>query len=123
MFDHIGFLIPKKEQGKICENAEIMNWEVDRGERRTFITTPYNFRIELQTNTDVVDSITDTIKIQELKLETKQKGLENDLSILFSNSVNNINSIVGDAVTIKEAVIKGFLSSNLVDPNGVKIFN
>lgn len=51
------------------------------------------------------------------------KGLENDLSILFSKSVYNIISVVGDEVTIKEAVIKGFLSSNIVDPNGVRIFD
>jgi hypothetical protein len=29
---------------------------------------------------------------------------------------------VGDEVTIKEVLIKGFLSSNSVDSNGVRIF-
>ena len=75
MFDHIGFLVSEKEQNMICENAERMNWEVNRGERRTFITTPYKFRIELQTNTDVIDSMTSNIKIKELKLDIKKKLL------------------------------------------------
>ena len=121
MFDHIGFLVSEKEQNKICENAERMNWEVNRGERRTFITTPYKFRIELQTNTDIIDSMTSNIKIKELKLEIKKIGLDNDLSILFSKTVINIVSEVGEKVTIKEATINEFLSSNVVDPNGVKI--
>jgi len=123
MFDHIGFLVSDKEQNMICENAERMNWAVNRGERRTFITTPYNFRIELQTNTDVIDSKIDNIKIKELRLEIKKNGLDNDLFILFSKPVNNIISEVGNEVTIKEAVFNGFLSSNIVDPNGVRIVN
>lgn len=123
MFDHIGFLVSEEEKGKISENAERMNWEVDRGERRTFITTPYHFRLELQSNIDVIDSMSENIKIKKLKLVTKREGLDKDLSQLFGGSVNQIISVVGNEVLIKEAVINGFLSSNVVDPNGVKVFN
>lgn len=123
IFDHIGFLVSESEQNKICENAERMNWEVNIGERRTFIKTPYKFRIELQTNTDVIDSMTENPKIKALKLETRKKGLDNDLSILFSKSVNNIISEVGNEVTIKEAVMNGPSSSDIVDPNGVRIIS
>lgn len=123
MFDHIGFLVSMEEHNKICDNAKKMNWEVKVGERRTFITTPYEFKIELQIHLDVIDNTTDIAEIEELKMVTKMKGLENDLSILFSKPVKNISSVVGDEVTIKEAVIKGFLSSNNVDPNGVRIFD
>ncbi|MFD0829452.1 hypothetical protein ACT8ZR_28150 [Neobacillus sp. M.A.Huq-85] len=123
MFDHIGFLVSKEEKGKISENAENMNWAVDRGERRTFITTPYHFRIELQSCVAVVDSISDNIKINKLTLETKIEGLDKGLSQLFGGPVNQIISDVGNEVMIKEAVINGFLSSNVVDPNGVKVFN
>lgn len=123
-----GFIVSRRRIGRVMKSldltcAERMNWEVNRGERRTFITTPYKFRLELQTNTDVIDSMTDNIKIKELRLETKKKGLDNDLSTLFSKSVNNIVSEVGEKVTIKEAVFNGFLSSNIVDPNGVRIVN
>jgi hypothetical protein len=123
MFDHIGFSVSDEEQDEICGNAVKMNWEVDRGERRTFISTPYNFRIELQANKDAIDSTTDHIKIIQLMLETKIKGVDKDLSFLFSRPINNIISRVGEEVTIKEAVIKGFSSSNIVDPNGVRISN
>ncbi|MED1469953.1 hypothetical protein [Bacillus salipaludis] len=123
MFDHIGFLVSEEEKGKISENAERMNWEVERGERRTFISTPYHFRIELQSNIDVIDSMSENIKIKKLKLVTKREGLDKDFSQLFDGSVNQIISAVGNEVTIKEVVINGFLSSNVVDPNGVKVFN
>jgi hypothetical protein len=120
-FDHIGYLVSIEEHNKLSDNAKKLKWDVKIGERRTFITTPYDFRIELQVNTDVIDEQKDSAKISRLKVVTKEKGLENDLSILFEEPVNNIVSQVGDKVTIKEAVIKGLLSSNIVDPNGVRI--
>ena len=121
MFDHIGLLVSEEEQGDICENATKMNWEVDKGERRTFIATPYNFRIELQTNENAVDSFNHQEKIQGLKLTTIKGGLESDLFSLFGNSAFNISSEVGDVVTIKKAVIKNLNTSPIVDPNGVEI--
>ncbi|WP_254660810.1 hypothetical protein [Bacillus sp. FJAT-27225] len=98
VFDHIGFLISETKQEVICKNADKLNWSVDKGERRTFIRTPYNFKIELQTNKDLVDSITDNIKITELTLETKIKGLENDLFSLFGKPIDTIKSIIGDTL-------------------------
>ncbi|MBT2663138.1 hypothetical protein [Bacillus sp. ISL-45] len=121
IFDHIGFLVSNNEHDNICENVNKLNWKVEKGERRTFITTPYNFRIELQTNIDIVDSDAKDIKIQELRLETKIKGLENDLHILFGKTVDTIKTVVGDKVTIKEAIIKDDSAKQIQDPNGVKI--
>jgi hypothetical protein len=123
MFDHIGFFVSLEEQNMICNNAKKMKWIVKKGERRTFIITPYEFKIELQINSDVIDTTTDNAEIEELKMVTKIKGLENDLSILFGKPVKNISSVVGDEVTIKEAIIKGFLTTKNVDPNGVRILN
>ncbi|MGD6845610.1 hypothetical protein ACQCVH_24300 [Bacillus infantis] len=121
MFDHIGFFVSEKEQVNICENATKLNWKVDKGERRTFIATPYNFRIELQSNEDAVDSLNDQIKIKELKLATKKAGIESDLFTLFGNTSYNISSEVEEVVTIKQAVVKSLVSSPIVDPNGVEI--
>ncbi|KYD02680.1 hypothetical protein MXL46_17700 [Heyndrickxia sporothermodurans] len=123
MFDHIGFLVSDKEREKICENAVKLSWKVDKRERRTFISTPYHFRIELQTNTDVVDSLNSKINLQELKLETKKAGLESDLLTLFGTSKNRVYSEIGDVVTIKQAIINNLISSPIVDPNGVRIIN
>ena len=122
-FDHIGFLVSEEEKNAICKNAEKMHWELDRSERRTFITTPYQFRIELQAGTDVIESMNDHTRIQKLTLVTKKEGLEADLSTLFGKSVSTILPEAGKEVTLKEAVIQGFLSSDRVDPNGVRILN
>ncbi|MDR7072439.1 hypothetical protein [Fictibacillus barbaricus] len=122
-FDHIGFFVSLEEHNKICENAITMKWLVKKGEKRTFITTPYGFRIELQINADVVDAATDIAEIEELTIVTKVRGLQNDLSTLFNTPVKNISSIAGEEVTIKQGIIKGILSTDVVDPNGVRIFN
>ncbi len=51
------------------------------------------------------------------------EGLDRDLSNLFNKPIDNIISEVGNEVTIKGVVIKGLLSTEIVDPNGVRIFN
>jgi len=121
MFDHIGFLVSEEEHDRICHNANKMNWEVDIGDRRTFIAIPYGFRIELQMRKEVVDNVADDVKLHALKIATKTSGLERDLSFLFGKSISSISSVVGDEVTIQEAAIEGFLQTNAIDPNGVKI--
>ncbi|WLR57342.1 hypothetical protein LC048_11055 [Mesobacillus subterraneus] len=120
MFDHIGFLVSEEKLNRICDYAEKMNWPVDRGDRRTFITTPYKFRIELQANMDAIDSLSEKISLKSLKVETNKPGLENDLLALFGQPVPSIHNILGEAVTIKEAVMEG-MQDILIDPNGVKI--
>ncbi|MBT2681778.1 hypothetical protein J7E38_22730 [Bacillus sp. ISL-35] len=121
MFDHIGFLVSEKEQETICKNAEKMDWKVDCGQRRTFITTPYDFRIELQTHEDLVDSM--DAKIETLTVETKIEGLADDILNLFGKSVNHLHTIIGNAVTIREAVMENFPVKQAEDPNGVRIFS
>ncbi|MFD3450212.1 hypothetical protein ACFDTO_37165 [Microbacteriaceae bacterium 4G12] len=121
MFDHIGFLVSQQIHNEVCENAKKMNWEISIGERRTFIHTPYGFRIELQVNPDAIETLGDMEAIEKLKLETKRSSLEKDLEALFCKPIHSILSTVGDTVTIKEAVLKGFSPTNAIDPNGVKI--
>ncbi|HYK72094.1 MAG TPA: hypothetical protein VEV44_03025 [Pseudoneobacillus sp.] len=122
-FDHIGFLVSPKEHETFCKNAKKMNWNVNVGERRTFIHTPYQFKIELQVNTDVIDTQSDQTEIEKLKIATKGEGLKKDLAILFNRPVDSIISVVGDKVKLEEAVFKGAASEwNMVDPNGVMIW-
>ena len=123
MFDHIGFSVSTEEHDQICENAKEMNWKVKTSDRRTFISTPFKFRIELQTHMDAIDDPTSMVKIKKLKMLTKKHGLEKGLAALFKGPVNEITSLVSDKVTIKEAVINGFMATDTTDPNGVKICN
>jgi hypothetical protein len=54
MFDHIGFLVTETEYSEVLERAGELQWNVNEGERRTFISTPWKFRIELQKRGEVV---------------------------------------------------------------------
>lgn len=122
IFDHIGFLVSEDKLNEICDNAEKMLWPVDRGDRRTFITTPYKFRIELQSNMDAVDSLSENIRIKRVKLETKTPGLDNDLFTLFGQPITSIHTVSGASITIKEAEMEG-MPDGLFDPNGVEIIS
>ncbi|MEW4306043.1 hypothetical protein [Rossellomorea marisflavi] len=55
-FDHIGFLVDDLEHDKVLKNAALLGWRVDEGERRTFISTPWRFRVELQRRKEAVRS-------------------------------------------------------------------
>ncbi|MTH54876.1 hypothetical protein GKZ89_15850 [Bacillus mangrovi] len=120
MFDHIGYLVTPENHDRICKNARNMGWDVQVSERRTFIATPYSFRIELQTSKDAIDGITEEAELQKLTIVTKRNGLENDLSLLFGQPVSHIVSETGEMVAIKEAFIKGM--PDVTDPNGVRIY-
>lgn len=54
IFDHIGILVDETEYAQIVSNAEQLDWKVNEGERRTFISTPFKFKIELQKRSEVV---------------------------------------------------------------------
>ncbi|MGM7702390.1 hypothetical protein ACSVDE_11750 [Pseudalkalibacillus sp. Hm43] len=54
MFDHIGVLVSDTEYKQIIDNATQLKWTVNEGERRTFVTTPWKFKIELQKRKEVV---------------------------------------------------------------------
>ncbi|MFB6468806.1 hypothetical protein ACE38V_18785 [Cytobacillus sp. Hz8] len=123
MFDHIGYIVSDDELGHICDKAKAMNWMVNRGERRTFITTPYGFRIELQTHIEVVDELESNIHLQQLTLLIRRKGLENDLATLFQHRNHQIIAKLSQKVTIQEAIIPGLMSADCSDPNGVRILN
>ena len=60
-FDHIGILVDEEEYVEVIRRAEELMWRVSEGERRTFILTPWKFRIELQKRKDVVKEQMETI--------------------------------------------------------------
>ncbi|MFD2045422.1 hypothetical protein ACFSTA_17190 [Ornithinibacillus salinisoli] len=78
-FDHIGFLVDSLEYMEIVKRAVVHGLLVSEGERRTFISTPWKFRIELQQRNDAVteDSypFIDAMKIQLPFKTSHPKGL------------------------------------------------
>lgn len=121
MFDHIGFLLDPNEIDEICKKAKEMDWKVSSNNRRTFIGTPYGFRIELQSNVDAIDGTPEIAKIEDLELSIKDGDFEKNLSQLFNKPTDNIHSIIGETSTINKAVMRGILISNKIDPNGVNV--
>ncbi|SFS44869.1 VOC family protein [Marininema halotolerans] len=53
-FDHIGFLVNDRDYSSLVQRAHELEWKVDESERRTFIQTPWRFRIELQQRREFV---------------------------------------------------------------------
>ncbi|MFC0190152.1 hypothetical protein ACFFJY_17785 [Fictibacillus aquaticus] len=120
IFDHIGFLVSPAEYQQICKNAEDLNWKIDGGERRTFIATPYGFRVELQTHGDAIDGTVEEAELKELLLTVKKPEMKRDLNDLFGRDVP-LTAVVGDTVTVNEAVMTGMKVTSIHDPNGVMI--
>lgn len=121
MFDHIGFLVNQNELDEICKNARELNWKVTSNDRRTFIGTPNDFRIELQSDLDVIDGTPQEARIEELELSLKEGELEKNLSLLFNKQVDNIYSVIGEDTTINKVVLSGISKSDNFDPNGVNV--
>ncbi|MEO2076064.1 MAG: hypothetical protein ABGX20_11910 [Bacillus sp. (in: firmicutes)] len=123
IFDHIGFLVTEDEKRKICENANSLKWKVEVGDRRTFISTPYQFLIELQTHLDAVDGDGLNADIHQMTIATSDDGLEQDLTILFGKKVPEIQNIFEDTVMLKEVILPTISEKEIKDPNGVLIHN
>ncbi|MEN1936329.1 hypothetical protein AAIE21_12155 [Paenibacillus sp. 102] len=121
-FDHIGFLVSKGECKTICKQAEKLQWKVNSGERRTFIFTPYGFRIELQTNFDAIDDSESVEELQKIVMTTKQTGLEQDLSFLFQKEIKSIETIRDNKTILKHVYLNSFYQRKQTDPNGVEIY-
>ncbi|MEL3971077.1 hypothetical protein AAEO50_02200 [Rossellomorea oryzaecorticis] len=67
-FDHIGVLVNEDEYRRVVGRAAELDWAVNEGERRTFIATPWKFRIELQRRSDVVAEEQHTV-IRQMKID------------------------------------------------------
>lgn len=119
-FDHIGYFVSSECHDMICENAQKLRWKTEIAARRTFIKTPYGFRIELQTHPDLIDSH-EAIYIKNLKLQTNRVGLNRNLEILFNSTFEHIEIEIGDEVKIADVKFKGVYVEKQMDPNGVEI--
>ncbi|MDR0140152.1 hypothetical protein RFW18_20525 [Metabacillus idriensis] len=68
IFDHIGFLVDSTEYDQIIDRAKEMRWKVNEDVRRTFISTPWKIKIELQKRRDVVSEENHT-RINQLEIQ------------------------------------------------------
>lgn len=119
MFDHIGFLVTKEEHDDVCTLAKELGFNVNEGDRRTFIGTPSRLRIELQQREDVVEEGND--RITSMEIMVKDSAHIQDFSRLLGEYVSNILFTVGDNLQLKKVVIEGRESKNSIDPNGVAV--
>lgn len=121
-FDHIGFLVADDDNRKIIDNAKQMHLSIYVNERRTFIGTPYGFRVELQTNYDAVESADSPIKIKELDISIISRGdLQKFFIKLFKKNISEIVPTFGDKTTITRVVINNIILKTATDPNGVTL--
>lgn len=123
MFDHIGYFVSDEKCEQICMTATDLGWKVNKGDRRTFIETPYGFKIELQTHADVLNGDAEKGELECLLLSVTKDGLLEDLTTLFEESIETLSPIYGDEVKILEAHLHGFEASKVEDPNGVLVVN
>ncbi|WP_224333351.1 hypothetical protein [Haloprofundus halobius] len=55
-FDHLGLFVRSTED--VCERAESRGWSVRPNERRTFVMTPWGFRVEIHdSSSDIVAAL------------------------------------------------------------------
>lgn len=119
MFDHIGYLVTKKEHDEICRCASHLGWNVNKGDRRTFIGTPSRFRIELQQHNDVIEDG----KEQIISMDISVKDL-NDVqgfAKLLGENISELHFTSGEVPTLKKVTISGEENCSIIDPNGVTI--
>lgn len=90
-FDHIGFLVDDDEYKGILSNARKLEWKINEGDRRTFVATPWKFRIELQKRKDTVTNDEDMyIKRMNITLPFHQESPE-VLAELFDAKANRVH--------------------------------
>ncbi|MCF6137467.1 hypothetical protein [Pseudalkalibacillus berkeleyi] len=118
MFDHIGLIKTDKEHDQICRKVDAIGWDVNIGERRTFISTPYGFRVELQTHPDVLEASDLTI-IENMKVQTKEMELDDTFYKIFSLNPDVLESKKGAIPSITNVRMTGIKVQNSKDPNGV----
>lgn len=138
IFDHIGFLVNLDEYQSLIRNARSLKWTIDEGEKRTFVMTPWKFRIELQTNSDyVMEDMTMSINNMTLKLpfgphpeilgdflDLKKKIISDD-KIVLTNGTWDL-TIINDSQLFLESIHfdtnENSNSTMYTDPVGTRLF-
>lgn len=119
-FDHIGFWMTKAERLATLQRAETLGWTVQANERRTFIQTPYGFRIELQTHLDAIESRSGD-QLLQLEIATPKSGLAAMLHQLLERPVPEITTSAAEQTRLVDVTFSGEHARHEQDPNGLEV--
>ncbi|MFE5473177.1 hypothetical protein [Bacillus safensis] len=119
LFDHIGFLVSDEEYDQLLAQVKELNWPIQAGERRTFLSTPLRLRLELQRRTDVIENGNDalhamTIAVPDLSQTPKVDQLLSPLN-------QPIHWQKGERLSLLDVNMTDVDEMNTIDPNGVHI--
>ncbi|WP_347319579.1 hypothetical protein [Rossellomorea sp. RS05] len=129
-FDHIGFLVSDEEYDRVIGQAVRVGWEIRKGERRTFLATPWRFRVELQRRSDAVEQ--DTLpSVHKMTIEINDFTNLSDLAEVLGANMTvkgdtlrhptfDLQFINGESTKMKQVDIIGFASTS-IDPVSVKV--
>ncbi|WLD92550.1 hypothetical protein [Alkalihalobacillus sp. AL-G] len=120
IFDHIGYLVNFDEHDHLCKRAEQFGWNVQKNERRTFLSTPFGLRVELQVRREVVEE--EDFEIRNMLIETKKiEGLA-EFRQLFQDADGNVEFVRGKSQLLREIGIEHCCQPiSIIDPCGVKL--
>ncbi|MCY7474065.1 hypothetical protein ABES17_12495 [Bacillus safensis] len=121
LFDHIGFLVSDEEYAQLLAQAKELNWPIQAGERRTFLSTPLRLRLELQRRTDVIETGTNALHAMTIAVPDLSQTPKVDQ--LLSPLHQPIHWQKGERLSLLNVVMTDDDGVDTTDPNGVHIVN
>ncbi|APH03291.1 hypothetical protein [Bacillus weihaiensis] len=118
VFDHLGFYVSEDEKVGICQRAEMFKWKVESNDRRTFISTPYQFRIELQTHEDAIYDMESDFHLLRVGLSSNKEDMITKLKELLGVDALPIDMTVKEKMRLESVEFCG-TSLGKTDPNGL----
>ncbi|MBG9824222.1 hypothetical protein ABE33_02540 [Bacillus safensis] len=119
LFDHIGFLVSDEEYAQLLAQAKELNWPIQAGERRTFLSTPLRLRLELQRRTDVIETGTDALHAMTIAVPDLSQTPKVDQ--LLSPLHQPIHWQKGEQLSLLNVIMTDDDGVDTTDPNGVHI--
>ncbi|WP_342492237.1 hypothetical protein [Bacillus sp. FSL M7-0003] len=119
LFDHIGFLVSDEEYAQLLAQAKELNWPIQAGERRTFLSTPLRLRLELQRRTDVIETGTEALHAMTIAVPDLSQTPKVDQ--LLSPLHQPIHWQKGEQLSLLNVVMTDDDGVDTTDPNGVHI--
>ncbi|MFS3915781.1 hypothetical protein ACL9ST_16205 [Bacillus australimaris] len=119
LFDHIGFLVSGEEYDQLLAQAKELNWPVQEGERRTFLSTPLRLRLELQRRTDVIETGNNALHAMTIVVPDLSQTSEVDQ--LLSSMKQPILWQKGERLSLLNVIMTDDDGVDTTDPNGVHI--